>query len=623
MSEHQINILPLNILKDSVDVFFSLEENEGWSRINRDSLPSNFPDEELNQIEEYAWWTFDSVDNGFQFSIDLLKNKGFARHYIKRLIHLHFSNNPDLLINRNFIGDTEVYSKDNSFDNDQFHRFNRFTLRADNNHLIPGPSLRVSYDGDSYIFKNNLANLKINDALLNWINVGNEVLRFRDLSSTEKAQRDELYPIRNRLISNQLNIQYERTYSKNKYKKYYDHIHSFYNTHLKDVTINEAVRILGSGFHKPHAQEIYQTLEDSNLLLFGDNQKHFVPYIGIKEYGPIQGHHSDNPLKLIFIFHEDDKDYANKLYSYFKQGYKSFPGLESFVNIIFEIDQDKTIRFSSDDPISEVKNALEKFDFKSNTTYAAIYISRIKKDSDDKEEELIYYKLKELLLKNSIASQVIYKDNINNPAFNYFLPNIAIALLAKVGGIPWRLYRPIKNDLVLGVGAYIHRGTNKRFIGNAFCFKNDGSFRGFNVFEKENANLLADSIVEAIEHYISENETLDRLVIHYYKQMRWEEAKPIRAALDRLNLNIPYIVLTINETESKDYVLFDTSFDGKLPQSGTFIKTKWNEFILCNNTRYSRNTAARIDGFPFPIKIKIRSSSYEEKINFGGSKRAN
>lgn len=391
-------------------------------------------------------------------------------------------------------------------------------------------------------------------------------------------------------------------------------IHEFYESHLKDVKIGNTIQILGSGFYKPYTGEINHTSEDSNLLLFGNNQKNFIPYIGIKEYGPIQGPLSDKTIKLIFIFHKEDRDYANKLYSFLKKGYKSFPGLESFVNIDFEIDKEKTIRFTKQDPIPEIREFVQGFQLDPDITYAAIYISRIKKEAGDEKENKIYYKLKELLLNYKITSQVIYRENINNPAFNYFLPNIAIALLAKLGGIPWRLYRPIQNDLVVGIGANRAVTNLNRYIGSAFCFKNDGTFRGFNVFEKEDTSALASSIKQAIEHYISENSDFDRLVIHYFKKMSSEEEEPIRNVLRRLNLSVPYVVLTINETQSKDYVLFDSSFDGKMPQSGTFIKIKWNEFLLCNNTRYSKNTATKIDGFPFPIKIKIKSSNYK-KIN--------
>jgi hypothetical protein len=125
---------------------------------------------------------------------------------------------------------------------------------------------------------------------------------------------------------------------------------------------------------------------------------------------------------------------------------------------------------------------------------------------------------------------------------------------------------------------------------------------------------LADSIKQSIEEYIAENTGCERLVIHYYKSMSWEEEEPIKKLLDHLDLKLPYLVVTINSTESQDYVLFDSSFDGRMPQSGTFIKTKLNELILCNNTRYSRNTGTRLDGFPLPIKIKFKSSNYE-KIN--------
>jgi hypothetical protein len=180
------------------------------------------------------------------------------------------------------------------------------------------------------------------------------------------------------------------------------------------------------------------------------------------------------------------------------RGYKSFPGLESFVKIKFEIDIQKTIRFTDPNPIAEIRDTLQKTQFDQNITYAALYISRIKKNTDDEEADEIYYKLKELLLKYNITSQVIFKDNINNPSFNYFLPNIAIALLAKLGGIPWRLYRPIKNDLIIGIGADRSIVSKNNFIGSAFCFRNDGRFKGFNAFERGNTQAIALLIRESI-----------------------------------------------------------------------------------------------------------------------------
>ncbi len=617
MSEFEINILPFNILQEEVGISFSVQEKEGYSRIFRDNLPKNISTEFVETLkklrQKHAWWTINGNGDDITVPVNLFENKYFAKDYFNRILFDHFRAQ-NLITNRNFIKDTEIWLEDISFHSNDFKKYNKFSLRVDNNDLIQGTSLLVSYDGDSFILSRNLENTPLEAGNLGKVKYQNRIINFKFLSQEEAADRNNIFPIFNRDIKRVLNLDPGRNYSENKYKKYYALIHRFYDDYLKNLVIGETIKIFESGFYKLYEDKIKQTSADSNLLLFGNNQKNFIPYIGLKEYGPVQGPLSDKPIKFIFIFHDDDKEYANKVYSYFKKGYKSFPGLESFVKIRFEIDTERSIRFTQHNPLDEIRSALQKIQFSPDTTYAALYISQIKKDSEDDEDDDVYYKLKELLLDNNITSQVIFKENINNPSFNYFLPNIGIALLAKLGGIPWRLYRPIKNDLVVGIGADRSMVAENRFVGSAFSFRNDGKFKSFNAFEKENVAALANSLKDAIEQYIDETEGFERLIIHYYKKMSWEEEMPIRSVLNRLDISLPYIVVTINDTLSKDYVLFDSLFDGKMPQSGTFVKTKWNEFLLCNNTRYSQNTGTRIESFPLPIKIKLHSSNYE-KIN--------
>ncbi len=157
--------------------------------------------------------------------------------------------------------------------------------------------------------------------------------------------------------------------------------------------------------------------------------------------------------------------------------------------------------------------------------------------------------------------------------------------------------------------------AKEKFIGNTICFNNDGSFIGFDAFRDDDTKKLSSAIREAIEVYVKENNKFDRLIIHYYKSMSQKEEKPIRDVLDSLRLKIPFIIVTINDTKSKDYVIFDNLYDGKMPQSGTYIQIKRNEYLLCNNTRYSNFTGSKIDGFPLPIKIKLRSSANENIDN--------
>jgi len=613
MNEFELNILPINILKEQVEISFSIEEKNGYLRIHKKSLPQNYIIESRYAQTEFFWWATMPQKGDIVIPVNLFENKRFAKHYFNKILFDHF-HNQNILTNRNFINDTEVYLEDVSFRNSEYKKYNGFSLRVDNNDLIGGTSLLVSYDGDTFILNNSVEITKLDVSYLGRVSYFGRITKFKFLSAVEQEDKRNIYPILNRDIRNNLKYSFERNYSENKYKKYYELIHKFYESHLKNVVVGGCIRFFESGFYKPYEEKIRQTSDDSNLLLFGNNKTNFVPYIGLKENGPLQSLSSKNLIRFIFIFHEDDKDYANKVYSYLKKGYKSFPGLESFVKIRFEIDTEKSVRFTENNPIPQIDAALHQIRFEPDNVYAAFYISRIKKDADNDEDDEVYYKLKEMLLRRGVVSQVIFKDKINDPSFNYYLPNIAIAMLAKLGGVPWRLYRSIKNDLIIGVGADRSKIATNSFVGMAFCFRNDGIFKGFNAFEKSDTNALADSIKESIEGYLAENLSCERLVIHYYKSMSREEEKPIKELLEHLNLRLPYIIVTINSTESKDYVLFDSSFDGRMPQSGTFIKTKPTEIIICNNTRYSRNTVTRLDGFPLPIKIKIRSFNYE-KIN--------
>ena len=123
--------------------------------------------------------------------------------------------------------------------------------------------------------------------------------------------------------------------------------------------------------------------------------------------------------------------------------------------------------------------------------------------------------------------------------------------------------------------------------------------------------MLAGSIEKALRKYYSENKEIKRLIIHFYKEMSREELQPILDCIKALGFDIPVFVITVHKTESKDYVVFDESFEGKIPLSGVFINIGWNHFLLCTNTRYPTSRVEKIDSFPFPVRIKMSCSQKE------------
>ena len=393
----------------------------------------------------------------------------------------------------------------------------------------------------------------------------------------------------------------------NKYLTFFNEVTFFYETYLKGRQIGTAIQILESGFGQISESQVWKTTVDSNVLEFGNGKTHFNAYMGLKEYGPLSGPTVTN-YRFFFIFHESSRDHANKLYQYFNRGFKGYPGLKSFVDIDLVLDKERTIVFKSlTSPSMEILDALSEMEFEKDTTYLAIYLTPISRDDPDEDAHADYFRVKEALLKLNIGSQVIFRENIDKPNFNFSLPNISIAILAKLGGRPWRLNRPIEDELVFGIGAYQHEG--EKFLGTTFTFSNDGTFLGFDATNCNTVKQLGEFFEKAIRQFVSEQTSINQIVIHFFKRMSNVEERELRQALARLNLQVPYIVVTISAETAREYIIFDKSYSGKMPQSGTCVMLRHGEFLLCNNTRYHERTSAKIDDFPFPIKVSISRTS--------------
>ena len=271
--------------------------------------------------------------------------------------------------------------------------------------------------------------------------------------------------------------------------------------------------------------------------------------------------------------------------------------------------------------MGELNDFLRNMTFNHNEKIIAIYLTPIGRHTSDKEERKIYYRVKERLLRYNIVSQcietskmlsMIEHDNTNTDSngkplknFAYTLQNMSIAINAKLGGTPWRLSSPKQDELIVGVGAFRNTETNTQYIGSAFSFDNTGSFNSFAYFLKDELEELAGSIEDAILKFAVANGKPQRLIIHYYKTMNHKEIAHIEKALHNLNLDIPFYVLSINKTESEDYVVFDDNYKELMPYSGTYVNLGDKTYLLCNNTRYENSRLNPYDGYPFPIKIKI------------------
>ena len=653
-----LNTLAFEFPQKQKKFYFSLEDRTDCSltKLNHALFPKNireiFP---TITNGDTLYTSFARQLDGFlpleiNFSAD---NFALVKRYYNREI-MHYFNKKDILVEPTFIHDNQVWLQNEAEKAPKDCAiYDRYTVKVNFNHFSNTPELVLSYDRKAKVLKKSVAKfLSENETatadLFNRVvyieyfrnekgvqTTRKRVTKYQKLAEIENVDYNNVYPIVGRSLVTFLGFDEEEEeqettapQKKNRYTKYYGKISKFYNTYLNNNDFRGIVPISANGFSSANPMQVGKTTPQSKQLIFGKNQygeyqTDVIPQRGVN-YGPYCQPMKYNNIQLFFITPKTHSQHTVNLSNYLLKGYKQlFKGLSQYTGTvpISLTPKGFSIQFSDlKNPLPEIEETLENRQLNPNVKYIAIYLTPIGKHTQDREQRKIYYKVKEKLLNRNISSQCIETDKMlkvladdetldykGRPKknFAYTLQNMAIAINAKLGGIPWRINTPISKELIVGVGAFKHIDTNINYIGSAFSFDNTGAFNSFEYFHHDQLTELAGSIENAIINFTKINNKPNRLIIHFYKEMSEQEVEQIEAVFHRLVLDIPLFVVTINKTESEDFVVFDRKNNELLPYSGRYINLGNQTFLLCNNTRYEDGNFNAIDGFPFPVKLKI------------------
>jgi hypothetical protein len=640
-----INTLAFDYPNEKRIFYFSLKDKADCTlaKLNHTLFPQNIKDIFPNITNSDTLYTsFCKKISGFQpLEMDFAtENFALTKRYYNREIK-HYFTQKDILVEPTFIKDNQIWLRNT---NEKVPKncaiYDRYTVKVNFNHFSGKPELVVSYDRKVKVLKKSIAvflseNENATADLINKVvyveyfqnkkgiqTTRKRVTKYQKLTEIENINYNNVYPIIGRDLAAFLGFddaeEDTTTYQKkNRYTKYYGKITGFYNKFLNTAGFLHIIPISEKGFDAANPMQIGKTTPQSKQLIFGNNKTDVIPQRGVNN-GPFRQPIYNN-IQLFFITPKTHSQHTVSLADYLLNNYKNFfKGLSQYTGTvpISLTPKGFSIQFSDlQNPLPEIETVLENRQLVPGVKYIAIYLTPIGKHTQDKEQRKIYYKVKEKLLNRNISSQCIetgkmlkvLADDKNNSRknFAYTLQNIAIAINAKLGGIPWRINTPITKELIVGVGAFKHIDTNINYIGSAFSFDNTGTFNSFEYFHHDQTIELAGSIEEAIISFTKVNNKPERLIIHFYKEMSEQETEPIEKTLHNLGLNIPFFVVTINKTESDDFVVFDSKNKDLLPYSGRYINLGNQTFLLCNNTRYENNNYNAMDGFPFPVKLKI------------------
>ncbi len=614
------NILTFCYPKTPITLYFSEEKKGECFKINSYIFPNNleniFPDYTKKGLSK-IYTTFNKADKSFTgLEIDFnSKNVHLYKRYLNNKIEQFFKDREEIITTRNFVGDIQVWIKNNKLLNDKFNNYYKFTLKIQFNKVSKFPELIIAFDGQSKVLKMSVTDI-LEDVplrLLKKVIFNSSIIKYQkiDQDSYQKINLSETHPILNRDLSNALNIKTSPIRVENKYIKYKDLIDSFTNNYLLKDEFKKIIPINIEGYLPVPLKNMGKVDDSCNDLVF-KNGNGRVPKLDFSRKKPLKKPKHRN-IELFYIYHESHTQECQKLHKYFLRGTeKYFTGLESFAGIPYHPNMKIAIKYYNDsNPLPEIIEKLQSLSFDYDTTYVAIYISPIDKYTQDKQKRNIYYRVKEELLKRKIISQTIDYGNLKLKidSYHFELNNISLALLAKLQGVPWKLKTSDSRDLIIGIGAFKNIEENINYTASAFSFHNNGTFNEFTSFSKSNTQLLSGAICNAISEFHAVENNPDKVVIHFYKEMSKKEIDPIIDKMNKLELGCPLYIVNINKTDSEDIIAFDTGWHGKLmPKSGTFIKIGWNQYLLFNNSRYSNDIKYPYgESYSFPIKLSISS----------------
>lgn len=245
-----------------------------------------------------------------------------------------------------------------------------------------------------------------------------------------------------------------------------------------------------------------------------------------------------------------------------------------------------------------------------------------------------YLVAKAAFLSNQIPTQFIACETFAMAPGNlaYTLSNLALAVYAKLGGIPWLIKsdKGIAHEVVIGLGSAAigdsRFSRKERIVGITSVFRGDGGYLLSNLSNAvpmaKYGEALTDSLQATLQRVRTEMNWIKgdsvRVIVHAFKPMRNTEVESVKAALDEFSdFDLQFAFLHVKEDHP--YLLFDNGSVGvkgrgeKTPARGFYAEIGNNETLLTltGPQQLKRHT----DGLPKPLLLTLhRDSTFTDII---------
>jgi hypothetical protein len=610
------NILPFIHPQKEIDVSFSLIASSNMAKFSIARVPDELQEQMLQKgrfIPSSVYTDFRNTGKGYTIPVNLEAYPAVARAYYTKKIR-------DILAEGlpwhrcNFLKDTQYWCLSPQQKYSQYKTFDKFTLRVQFGFEYAHPELLVSYDGKSFLLNRSVEELSDDmepgTQLVESVAWNKRICSLAHLPEEAKYHNDEVYPLLNRELAEHLGLKFPFEMVSDNVSVFYKKVHSFVENWCSAPEFRNVIPY-GENWKQAREENTGLVSGTQRKLEFGQGGKDSDPYKGIENFGPLklpEGNH----FSYFFIYFEEHEYSARQLYKYILQQEGSLK-VSKFTRIPIRYEKAHNIVIrKGEDPEAKVAEHLQTMASDVHVKRFAFYVSPYSRFESDEKKKALYFRIKEQLLYRNISMQAVEYQKLEKD-FKYAVSNIGIALIAKLGGVPWKLEGSEKEELVIGFGAYRNSGFGIRYTGSAICFSHNGVFQEFDVFPAANTLSIAGAAVDAFRQYREHNPEAKRMIIHFYKKMRREELEPLEKMLRGLKFDIPVIVAGISKTRSKSLLLFDNPQVNAMPVDGTWAKVGKSAYLLNINLRRSKTSNQVKQTFPLKITLQCNREGYLEE----------
>ncbi|HCN50591.1 Piwi domain-containing protein [Chryseobacterium indologenes] len=373
--------------------------------------------------------------------------------------------------------------------------------------------------------------------------------------------------------------------NKNYYSDKFELINRFLDQMYDDINV------IGYGNNELH---IKRDLIDTPVFqlskkeyVFSNKNTANSQFQGIRNYGPLQ--RIDKEVIFAFIFEDKFKSFANELYLSLtgRSNPGTFPGLEQMFGIKIGTNNVKQIKIEdySEDTLLDIVNNIKTLqNAEPDKKVVGIFIEDCAIDEEDLLASSHYYFLKYHFIKNNLPLQVVnYRKLGEKNALKWSTSNVALAMFAKMGGIPWVVKPSNYNCLILGVGCSHKRdfetGSITKYFAYTVCLDSSGLYKTLEVLADEtNETHYLDNLKNNLVQLLSHERMQDykTCVLHLPFKIKGSEIEAISEAIKEIK-ELDFVAIKIN----LDNKYFGYSFHNTLvPYESSFVKLSKDEYLI-------------------------------------------